>query len=71
MSADEFNSPETHGLSAPPEIARSSVKLIRNAKGNVQFEVRVYAPEDNDADFAAKKAVAIVRSLEAEFPWRN
>jgi hypothetical protein len=61
---------------APPDDehrfdpARSSVRLTRNSRGQVQFEVKVIAPEDNDVDFAAKKAVAIVRSLEAEFPWK-
>ncbi len=47
---------------------RSSVQVVRNARGTVQLAVKVYAGDSAaDVDEARRRAVTIFRSLEDEF----
>jgi hypothetical protein len=48
--------------------SRSSVKVVRNAKGEAQFEVKVYAGDtEAELETAHRIAVARYRELEREF----
>lgn len=47
---------------------RSSVKLVRNAKGDCQIEVKVYAgTTDVELDETRAQAVRVYRLVEREF----
>jgi hypothetical protein len=62
--------PEPGGLPAPEqrEEQRSSVKLVRNAKGDTQIEVKVYAGDtEQDVDRARDLAVRTYRELNTNF----
>lgn len=53
---------------ATEEGQRSSVKLVRNAKGDTQIEVKVYVGDGQDLiDEARNRAVSTYRTLEREF----
>lgn len=50
------------------EEQRSSVKLVRNAKGDTQIEVKVYAGDtEQDVDRARDLAVRTYRELNTNF----
>lgn len=48
------------GNAAPAEGGRGSFKLVRNAKGETQFEVKVYALGDEEQDEVAARERAVV-----------
>lgn len=52
----------------PETVQRSSVKLTRNAKGDTQAEVKVYAGDtEEDVARARRLAVETYKGLVAEF----
>jgi hypothetical protein len=55
------------------EVARehgSSVKLTTNSKGDVQIEVKVYAPDDTELGVSKAQDLAMVtfNALRAKYP---
>jgi hypothetical protein len=55
-------------VESEPESGRSSVRVVRNARGDEQFEVKVYAGDsERDVEEARRRAVDCYRRLESEF----
>ena len=61
-----MSTPETTGAEPGQDLSRSSVKVTRNAKGDPQWEIKVYVGDDPvDVQIARETALATHRALES------